>query len=82
MLESGLCLNSIGDDPRVGGIGPGAAAIERLLDHGAITGQSQELFGELFSALGPEPSAASAGHDDCMQHLWAPGVISACFRIP
>jgi hypothetical protein len=69
LLLGGGSLQRVGDDPGIRGFGPGAAAVERLLDHGAIAGEPQELFGELSAALRPESGAASTGHNHCMQHV-------------
>src|SRR5205085_11746535 len=35
---------------------------------GAFAGQLQELLGPPLPALGPEPCAAAARHDQCMEH--------------
>lgn len=64
LSADGCGLDLIGDDDHVFGRDDGEHAIDGLLEEGSGAEQGDELFWGAFTADGPEPFPATAGHDD------------------
>ena len=54
----------IGDDPETARSGQGHEARDRLLDHGLVTIEGEQLLGAALAAQRPEARATSAGQND------------------